>query len=361
MTKTTLNIFVIGILLVSCTKEKYKQISQVDSFVLNEGYFDHEFPDTVTKVIWEKRHQNPIKILNLFSDDTLVYLSWPIIFFVSVEDGEKFKEIELNSLAFTAPIFYENNFFYSNESNEVISVNKNTGMQNWKKKLSSSIFNEPVISNNRMFIGCSDGYVYELDISNGRILWESKIGEFPTTPLLYKNYLISGSKNGYLYVLNKDSGELQFKIPTNWMISNRPLIHNNILLVPSGELHAFNLDDGFNKIWETNFNIEIYHSPSAYDNTVYFGSAEGRFFAVKTSDGSIVWEKEFGVSILEKVSLSKEKVVFTTMEGWVYCLRVKDGEIFWGFKDKSDIPTTPIPFKNGFIFGNDIGELYFVK
>ncbi|WP_221032602.1 PQQ-binding-like beta-propeller repeat protein [Actomonas aquatica] len=77
-----------------------------------------------------------------------------------------------------------------------------------------------------------------------------------------------------------------------------------------------------------------------FDNSVYFGSADGRLYAVAADDGSLQWKVDTGGAIAGAPAVTDDVVVVVGRGEQVYALSRADGVVRWSFDLRPDLPTT---------------------
>ncbi|HYF66754.1 MAG TPA: PQQ-binding-like beta-propeller repeat protein [Ohtaekwangia sp.] len=100
---------------------------------------------------------------------------------------------------------------------------------------------------------------------------------------------------------------------------------------------------------------------------IYFGSAEGFFYALNKSDGSLLWKYETKGAIVGAASVSTETVVLTSRDNFVYALNSKTGELTWKFEMNPIFPgymeweyftAAPVVSGNKVLIGSGDSHLY---
>ena len=77
-------------------------------------------------------------------------------------------------------------------------------------------------------------------------------------------------------------------------------------------------------------------SPAVVDGVAYFGTTDGRLFAVDADTGRIRWAFDTGGRINSSPSLAQGRVCITTYAGSILCLRARDGTKLWSTYVKRD-------------------------
>jgi len=108
-------------------------------------------------------------------------------------------------------------------------------------------------------------------------------------------------------------------------------------------------------------------TPLIDNNSIYFGTTRGDFFAIDKHSGKIRWQTNTGYPINSSAASRLDKTFFTDGSQTVYCLDKSTGKKLWDFKmgDKIDYPwrfdyyySSPVLFDNKVFVGSDDGHLY---
>jgi len=124
--------------------------------------------------------------------------------------------------------------------------------------------------------------------------------------------------------------------------------------------------------WRFKTNGTIYSTPAVVDNTVYFGSNDGYFYAVDLKAGELKWKFKTGNTIEtspaflriqnKKVSNAQtERIYFGSNDKNFYCLDARTGKVIWKFKVEGWLMSSPIIVDSIVYFGSGEGVLYAVS
>ena len=120
-------------------------------------------------------------------------------------------------LFFSSPLLYYKDQIILSTSVSTISLNSLTGLMNWEIPISTYI--RPAISKDFIFLVTNDGFILNLNILNGKVIWSKnlynkskkinlkKIGEI-TSLLLLSDQIFLTTKRGYFIFLNYKNGEI---------------------------------------------------------------------------------------------------------------------------------------------------------
>ena len=98
--------------------------------------------------------------------------------------------------------------------------------------------------------------------------------------------------------------------------------------------------------------LSIYRSPTIAGKFLYFGSENGKFYALNKNTGSTIWEFKTQGVIRSSALINEHHCYFGSSDGKLYCLNRFSGELIWSFAAKGPIISSPA-FDNGIIYVGD--------
>ena len=142
-----------------------------------------------------------------------------------------------------------NSLYFSNNKNQIFSIDFKTGTFNWETTINSNI--RPMIVDNLLYTVSLEGYLIILDKDSGNIIRINNIFKnqkirkknpiYPTGFILnYKDVFISTNK-GKLFIMKLDSGiTTDILKVSNSMISRASIKNGNMYLVKDNSILKLN-------------------------------------------------------------------------------------------------------------------------
>jgi len=199
---------------------------------------------------------------------------------------------------------------------------------------------EPVISEDKVFQGTMEGYLYALNLAGGgqdkRIAWKFKaIGSVNSAVAVEEGKVYFGANGGSLYCLNEADGQLEweFKVQNPEHGARKhfttSIIHNNKLYVGGADKRLYCLDaKNGNLIWQVEADDWIRSSPIVNDNNINFATISGRLYNVNHK-GKVEWEKKISShAIYADLVGNGEELLITDSNLNLYCFN-NEGEKIW--------------------------------
>jgi outer membrane protein assembly factor BamB len=237
-----------------------------------------------------------------------------------------------------------------------------------------AVYTTPVVSQQTVYVGGYDGYIYALDITNGAIRWEFETdGSIIGGLLVESDTVYAGSADGNVYALSAADGTTRWPpFDTGGEIWSRPTLSEGTLYITSidGTVHAVNAQNGdregnsfkakagiaspavvaqgkvlvgsldsslyaldannlSNVLWQFSADNWFWTEPFVDRNVIYAGSLDGRMYAIDLNSGNEVWNQDVGGPVRAKPILAQGVLVVATKAGEVWGLNPQTGDPTW--------------------------------
>ena len=184
------------------------------------------------------------KILSSFSNQKNITIAWKKSF-----KGE-------NKMGNFQPDFSSQNLFFSDITGNVVSINSETGIENWSSKL-NFLASGTAAGFGIVIVSDIEGNVIALNQNDGSQLWTSNVkGEVLTKAAIDAKIVVVKTGSGGLIGLEKETGNIQWsyrsKLPLLTVRGNSsPIIVEDRIYASfdNGRLAVFEIDSGF-PVWD---------------------------------------------------------------------------------------------------------------
>lgn len=269
---------------------------------------------------------------------------------VNATDGSYIWNYTVGNQIETGPAVAGGRVFFSSYDDKIWALNTSTGTHLWNFTTNDDLRSSPLVSNEVVYIGSDDGKLYALNASTGVHLWNYSTGNFirsaPSTDG-EKVYVTSYAKK--VFAINI-SGNHTWNYTVETIGRNTAIFENGVVyLADSTELHAINASNG-SGLW--NITIPDIDDVSFCDSAV----AEGRLFVGTTdvvdsdprvyafnitNDGSELWHIDVGAQVLSTPAVADGRVYFGSNDGRVYAVNATSGSHIWNYSIGSAVQSSP--------------------
>ncbi|MFH1639242.1 MAG: PQQ-binding-like beta-propeller repeat protein [Chloroflexota bacterium] len=217
--------------------------------------------------------------------------------------------------------------------------------------LDGAIIGSTVVSQGRVYFGCSNGYVYALDARNGEKKWEFQTGaQIWGTPVLSGDTLYIGSFDNKIYALDTASGSEKWHFQADGAIVAKPLVYEGVVYAGSYSktFYAIEADSGKMK-WQFMATKGFWASALASGDIIYAPCLDGNVYICDAATGRDLGVLDLGKYISSSPVLVDNSVVVIPQEGRLYTIATSvNREV--ELKDLAAIVDAPLSTAGGNIY-----------
>ncbi|MDQ8204296.1 PQQ-binding-like beta-propeller repeat protein [Pelagicoccus sp. SDUM812003] len=241
----------------------------------------------------------------------------------------------------SSPVIVEGTLFVGGAKGGVWALDTETGEVLWEFVTEGRVSGDVAVAGDVLVFGCRDGRVYAIDRNSGSERWRHEVGaEVVSTPAVHDGLAIVGSRNASLLALDVETGQPRWESLTwtSWVESSGVVSGERMFIGSSdvAKLCARKLDTG--EIgWERFLGGSLWAKPAVAGRRVYagvtgsvgyFAPHVGAFACVDAESGELVWRMEFEPT--EEAFLygcpgggvtEGERVYFGTLDGRVFAVK----------------------------------------
>ena len=236
----------------------------------------------------------------------------------------------------------------------------------WKFATGTAIEGTALILDGNVIVGNLYGTLYSLKLENGEKNWEfTAENQFSGAPNFWKgdnkSYILIGSYDYYLYCIDANTGNIVWKYEANNYINGAVSVHSNKAVFGGcdGLLHIVNIQTGKA---EDMIEIATYvaGSPGIVDNAAFIGDYDGGFTAIDLTSKKIKWNwtnETTHLPFIASPSVYKEKVVVGNRDKFVYCFNKNNGEVIWKYNTGNKVDASCVISTTGVLACNMRGDV----
>ncbi len=171
----------------------------------------------------------------------------------------------------------------------------------WEFKTGGEVWSSPSYNGRHIFVGSDDGLLYSLDL-DGRLLWKTKLnGKIRSSSPCLSFYgkeseycsVFIGTSNGGIFCLNGSSGKIKWNKNIEKPVTASPAsIRDKVFFAASDQkIYCLQTEDG-SMIWDYKTDDKIWSSPviSEYDDVLFTGSLDSHVYGIDINTGKQTWK-----------------------------------------------------------------------
>ncbi len=310
----------------------------------------------------------------LIIDDTIIFGSNDTYVYALNLEGEKLWNHKTGDIVISSPTFHKGTVLVGSNDGYLYAFSMN-GEVRWKFPTGSKVWATPCVSDGVVYIGSNNGIFYALSIDDGKVLWKfnAASGEFFHSAGIVNDSVIFGNMSGFIYSLSTN-GDLLWKFRCGSHVVQSPLItddkgndassfrkrsfekppnaKNPRIFIGSRDCYfrCIDAEDG-NLIWKKFINVIGGSSPLCHNNSVYFGSYDGRIYAL-AADGAVKWKFQTWNRIVSSPACDKGVIYCGSSDYNLYAIKSDSGELAWRFLADNEILSSPSIYRDAIYFGS---------
>ena len=192
----------------------------------------------------------------------------------------------------------------------------------WSFPTGDRIVSSPVLHGGVLFFGSDDGNVYAVDAASGRERWRFRTGgPVVASPAVADGLVLVGSYDGRFYALDEASGAPLWKFTTEG--ERRFEARGLHGFLPRTQTYADPFD-------------VFLSSPVVADGAVFFGSGDGKVYALGLADGKLRWRLDTGEVVHASPAFADGTVYVGSWNSRLYAIDAKTGAERWRFQAGTD-------------------------
>jgi len=202
----------------------------------------------------------------------------------------------------SSPAVANGKVFFGGGDGGVYAVDAASGLLQWKFATHDVVHASPAVAGNTIYIGSWDSYLYALDADTGQLKWSFKSGEdpaihnqvgFQSSPAVADGVVYVGCRDAHVYAIDAATGRKKWDYPTSksWVIGT-PAVRDGTVYAGTSDSARFMALDAKTGRLKFNFDAKayIFSSAAVAGGFVYFGSHNGKLYALDATTGRLAWE-----------------------------------------------------------------------
>lgn len=248
------------------------------------------------------------------------------------------------------------------------AIEAQDGKLKWRTKTKGIIRSSPFVYEEAVYVGSFDGFIYAFKTDDGSEIWKFRTYvQVQPSPRVANGIVYCGSRSAFFYAIDAKTGKQIWKYDYlgSWVESSAAIM-DSVVYVGSSDaknVYAFKAKTG-KQLWKCNANGYPWSSP-IYDNgIIYIGYAGfnrdttiksgGGILAINAATGKKIWEIDCGKTstiggVISSPVVNNNTVYYGSLDGKVYAASttitsVEDKQGNYDVPNEYKIGSYPNPF-----------------
>ncbi len=222
----------------------------------------------------------------------------------------------------TNPLIWNQKVYLGADNGDVYCLDSASGKQIWKFTARSSVLGSPAQLNQYLVFADIKGWIYCLDTSTGSRIWETRLGNtFYAGPLIAEGSVLIGNTNGNFYCLNLEDGQMRWKFKTDGSIYGHAAYRNGFVYFGNNDHVLYSLQVSTGKLnWKFRAKGIINSAPLAGPDFIYFGSWDKNLYVLDRVTGKLIYRRQFERPLKSTPIIYQNRLFLHTANSRLYCL-----------------------------------------
>ncbi|HAT8591555.1 TPA: outer membrane protein assembly factor BamB [Legionella pneumophila] len=290
---------------------------------------------------------------------------------VSKKDGQIKWSTALKNNIVSGPTVANGYVAVGTNASTLVLLNQANGKEVWQNKVSAEVLAPPAISHQKVIAKTIDGKVYAIDAVNGKQLWVADHGapslvlKASSSPIIVDDLVLVGFSDGKLDALELQTGRLIWQRSIAYGmgasdverlvdIDSDPIISNNVayLATYQGYVGALSLSNG-QFIWRKP--ASVYKNMLLSHNNLYFTDSNDVLWSLSSSTGQVNWKQtSLKARGLTAPALVGGNLAVGDKTGYLHILSTQTGELLGRSQLSGGVTVSPsVSGKNMYVLTNN--------
>ena len=330
---------------ISELEKEQRQIIDIERVYSSENIYNDEIPLTKGISLSKSKKNQSWQMSGLNHQNFLgnIYLSGTDNIFLKKKIGKN--KFSISNIA-ASILAFKNNIILSDDVGTIFSINAN-GNINWKKNIYKKIYKKVnknlvlAIYKNYIYVADNIGFVYAIDLDNGKINWIKNYAiPIKSNIKIFNDKIYLIDQDNKIFSLNiKDGTRIWDVLSISSFIKSQNLLSLAIsktgdLIILNSSADLYKIDGNTGEVyWYSNTLGSLLPDATDFfisseivitDDEIIF-SAGPSIFSYNLNTGSINWEKK--VSAVGTPIIDGENIFFTTSNGYFVIMNRVTGKI----------------------------------
>ncbi len=242
----------------------------------------------------------------------------------------------------SSPILTEHGLFVGSDAGFLAALSLD-GKERWRvvvRDRERGIHSTPLYHTGRVTFGAYDGFVYTVDAESGRVVWETRpgqwVGSSPALDPVRDRILIGveyGEAGGSLLALDAKTGRQAWELKAGHYIHSSPCFDGDRQQVIVGAndyaIYAADAEDGHLR-WKVVTGGEVKGDPVVdAEGRCFVGSFDGQLYALDAATGEVLWKRQLGHRLQVRPLIVDDLVIAGGSSSRLVAMERATGAVRW--------------------------------
>ncbi len=241
-----------------------------------------------------------------------------------------------------SPLVVEDTLYVGSSDGKVYALDAVYGDKRWEFDTGGKIWTSPAVKNGVLYIGNYNDKLYALSNQDGSIVWERQLpASLASSPVVSEDTVFFGTFDRYLFAVDSRNGSDRWRFPRdnpadNWFWAT-PVVKDNVVYAGCLDHSIYALEANTGRLlWQFVADSPIVSTPVLLDSLLVAISESGEMYVLRADSGVSERTVSIGYSVMAPLYAEEDMVYVHARDGGVYCIDVQTGVIAWEFSSVVD-------------------------
>jgi outer membrane protein assembly factor BamB len=233
-----------------------------------------------------------------------------------------------------SPVVVEDTLYTGSSDGKFYALDAVKGNESWAPvDTGGKIWISPAIKDNIVYISNYGHKFFALSRIDGSLIWEIALpAAAASSSVVAGNDVFFGTFDNQLYAVDVTNGDVRWTFGGgNWFWST-PVVKDGVVYAGCLDYNIYAIDASTGKeLWRFTTDGLIVSTPVLVDDLLVAVSESGEMYVLESDSGSLVRTVDIGYSVMAPLYAEENMVYVHARNRCVYCVDVQSGEKVWEF------------------------------
>lgn len=237
-----------------------------------------------------------------------------------------------------SPVLADNTIYVGTSDGKVYALDALYGEKKWEFDTKAKIWTSPAFNDGVIYVSNYERKLFAISTADGSLIWEIELpATIASSPTIYKDKIFLGTFDHNLYAVNAITGHIEWKFKGNGWFWSAPVVRDDVVYAGclDHKIYAVMADLG-EEIWHFSADGQIVSTAALIDNLLIVVSNAGTLYMLNADNGRlehnpVPLDASARISVRAPLYAEGNTVYVHASNRCVYCIDVYRGEVLWKF------------------------------
>jgi outer membrane protein assembly factor BamB len=202
----------------------------------------------------------------------------------------------------------------------------------WKFETKDSIEGTAAIVGDTVYVGCTDEFLYAIDLASGREKWKYKGAAFQAPASVHEGRVYIGDSDGTFHCVDANSGKKIWTVATDAEIKSGASFVGGNVIFGAYDSTLYCLDKDGKEVWKFRAQGPINGSATIVEGRTFAAGCDSSLHVIDSKKGTELLAVDLEGQAAATAAVAGDFAYVGTMTNQVLAVDWKKGEVKWKFQ-----------------------------